>query len=396
MEPITQGGSFTLERILGTVPVEPDGSAYFEVPAVRSVFFVALDEKELSVKRMQSFSSVEPGETLGCVGCHEQRVKTALPKHYKLMALNRPPSRIEPIRDVPDVFDFPRDIQPILDRHCLQCHSQERRAGGVVLSGDHGPVYSHSYTMLTATRRQVADGRNQPKSNYPPRALGSSASPLMKKLEPAHHGVQASAHEKKLVRLWIEVGAPYPGTYAALGSGMAGGYEQNQQDPRVARLATSRIQSQAIGQRCGECHHFEKRWLPLTVAADCKAHPRHLAYNLTHPEKSLMLLAPLAKSAGGFESCRKVDQNGNPTTQTVAVFTSTADPDYQKILAGIRGAKQWVDRRKRFDEPGFLPRPEWTREMIRYGALPPGTDPNKPLDVYAAERRYWESLWYKP
>ena len=69
-------GTFTLERVLGTVPVESDGSAYFEVPAGRPVFFVALDANDLSVKRMQSFTSIMPGEVLGCVGCHEPRMQT--------------------------------------------------------------------------------------------------------------------------------------------------------------------------------------------------------------------------------------------------------------------------------------------------------------------------------
>ena len=76
MEPISYGGTFTLERIVGTVPVEADGSAYLELPALRSFFFVALDENDLSVKRMQSFLTVQPGETTSCVGCHEQRTQT--------------------------------------------------------------------------------------------------------------------------------------------------------------------------------------------------------------------------------------------------------------------------------------------------------------------------------
>ncbi|MGC3957545.1 MAG: hypothetical protein QM813_06180 [Verrucomicrobiota bacterium] len=78
-EPLTLGGSFMLERVLGTVPVEADGSAYMELPAMRSLFFVALDDKDLSVKRMQSAVTVQPGETTSCVGCHEQR--TRAPAH---------------------------------------------------------------------------------------------------------------------------------------------------------------------------------------------------------------------------------------------------------------------------------------------------------------------------
>jgi hypothetical protein len=140
MEPITMGGSFTLERVVGTVPVEPDGSAYFELPALRSFFFVALDENDLSVKRMQSFLTVQPGETTSCVGCHEDRAEAPPVAGNVLLALQHAPSRIEPISGVPDVFDFPRDIQPILDRHCVKCHDFSNPSGGVVLAGDRGPI----------------------------------------------------------------------------------------------------------------------------------------------------------------------------------------------------------------------------------------------------------------
>jgi len=62
MEPISIGGTFTLARVLGTVPVEPDGSAFMELPALRSLFLVALDKDDLSVKRMQSFVTLQPAE----------------------------------------------------------------------------------------------------------------------------------------------------------------------------------------------------------------------------------------------------------------------------------------------------------------------------------------------
>ena len=97
------GGLLELRRVLGTVPVEPDGSASFEVPALRAVYFVALDDKGLAVKRMQSFTMVMPGETQGCVGCHESRTENISPASGDLlMALKRPPSRIEPISGVPE------------------------------------------------------------------------------------------------------------------------------------------------------------------------------------------------------------------------------------------------------------------------------------------------------
>ncbi|MHB8901077.1 MAG: HzsA-related protein, partial [Thermoguttaceae bacterium] len=73
---LSMNGSHTLKRILGTVPVESDGSAYFEAPALRSLYFVALDEQGRTVKRMQSFCTVMPGETISCVGCHEKRMES--------------------------------------------------------------------------------------------------------------------------------------------------------------------------------------------------------------------------------------------------------------------------------------------------------------------------------
>ena len=73
-------GTFTLKRILGTVPVEADGSAYLELPALRSLFFVALDEHDLAVKRMQSFVTLQPGEVTSCAGCHEHRTETPRPR----------------------------------------------------------------------------------------------------------------------------------------------------------------------------------------------------------------------------------------------------------------------------------------------------------------------------
>ena len=145
MDPISFGGTFTLERVVGTVPVESDGSAYMELPALRSFFFVALDENDDSVKRMQSFLTVMPGETTSCVGCHEQRTNTPATRNTgNLQALERRPSKVTSIAGIPEVFDFPRDIQPILDKHCVECHAYDKRKGGVILTGDHGPMFSHS------------------------------------------------------------------------------------------------------------------------------------------------------------------------------------------------------------------------------------------------------------
>jgi len=226
MPPISYGGTYTLERVLGTVPVEPDGSAFMELPALRPLFFVALDKNNNSVKRMHSFLTVMPGETTSCIGCHEQRTQT--PSNlmsFAAAALKRPAHKITPIEGIPDVFDFPRDIQPILDRHCIKCHDYDQRAGQIILTGDHGPIYSHSYFTLTALQ-YVSDGRDRMRTNMPPKTVGTSASKLMKLIDGSHFDAKLSVLEQDYIRYWIESAASYPGTYAALGTGMIGGFHQ--------------------------------------------------------------------------------------------------------------------------------------------------------------------------
>jgi len=410
MEPLSYGGTFTLVRILGTVPVEEDGSAYMEVPAMRSIFFVALDERDYSVKRMQSFVTVMPGETTSCVGCHEPRTHTPVNAgQMVLQALTRGPSRIKPIEDIPDVLDFPRDIQPVLDKHCVGCHGYEAtakggpRAGGVILTGDRGPFYSHSYYTLT-NRRQFADGRNKPQSNLAPRTIGSSASAIMKKLEGAHNNVKASRLEIDTVRYWIEAGAPYPGTYAALGCGMIGGYAENKQDQSDRKWPETIAAAEVVRNRCASCHKGKFLPLPLAFSDNRNVPPwqgqpgyvaRHLVYNLTRPEKSLVLLAPLAKEAGGLELCKAKDKDTDPN-QPIPVFADTQDDDYQKILAMCRVGKKRLDTIKRFDMPDFRPRQAYVREMKKYGILPADLQADAPIDAYATDRAYWRSLWHKP
>lgn len=364
MESISLGGTFTLCRMLGTVPVESDGSAFMKLPALRSLFFVALDENDRSVKRMQSFVTVQPGERTSCVGCHEQRSRTA-PVGSSLLALGRPPREVTPIRDAPDVFDFPRDVQPILDRHCVACHNPDRREGNVDLCGDHTPRFSISYRTLIE-RGLVADGRNQPYANRAPRTIGSSASRLLSFLDGSHHGARPTPGEQKRVRLWIETSAAYAGTYAALGGGVF-----------PVPLPYGRLV-----ERCGACHRDtidDKPVFKCGQTTDVQS-----LCNLTRPDKSLILRAPLAKAAGGLEYCTQV------------VFADKQDPDYENIQTAILGAAAVHEREKRFDMPGFRPNRHYVREMQRFEILPPQLDDDAPIDVYATDRKYWRSFWYQP
>ena len=414
MEPLTYGGTFLLQRILGTVPVEPDGSAHVELPAMRPVFFVALDGNGMAVKRMQSFLTVQPGERVGCVGCHEQRTET--PRSSKPpAALRRPADAVAPIAGVPDVIDFPRDVQPILDAHCVACHDYAPTdrggpmAGGIVLAGDRGPMFSHSYYMLTVSG-QFSNGRNMRKSNYAPRTLGSSASPMLDKLDGGHYDVKLSDGEKTAVRLWIECGAVYAGTYASLGTGSLGHYASGPIDRPDLEWPSTRDAREVLARRCAGCHQGglalpdsptdNRRLVPwaegpmndLARATSQRNHPafrfnRHSLYNLSRPEKSLQLLAPLSKAAGGFGTCE------SKAGAAPDLFATADDPDYQKLLAAIDDAKKYLDRIKRFDMPGFRPRAEYIGQMQRFGILPEQIPSAEPIDPYETDRAYWQSSW---
>jgi hypothetical protein len=431
-------GTFSLERVLGTVPVEEDGSAYFEVPAGRAIYFVALDENEFSVKRMHSFTSVMPGEVVGCVGCHEQRTsapdalrvmdllaaqdaapggdsaaglvrQVALRNRERapgpvLMALRRHPSKIQPFEGFPDVLDFPRDIQPILDRHCVSCHNYQRREGKVILAGDLGQNWSHSYYSMFA-HNLVADGRDG-LGNHPPRTIGSSASRLLKLIDEHHAGVDLSPRERRLIWLWIESGAPYAGSYAGLRNA-----EQQAQAGKASGMVFG--QGRAIlKRRCGECHNVDNprdeagRPLPFEpiTAGNSRGLSRRTAVyervilpndpiarfgggillNFTRPAMSPLLLGPLARSAGGWESCGPV-------------FASTADPDYQALLSLIERGKAELDATPRYGSPGFQPNRQYVREMKRFGILPPNFQlGQQPVDIFALDQAYWRSLWPWP
>ncbi len=409
MDPLTYGGSFTLERVVGTVPVAADGSAYMELPALRSLFFVALDKDDNTVKRMQSFTMVEPGEFTSCVGCHEQRTQAPFPREPAL-AEKGGPMRPAPVEGVPDVFDFPRDIQPVLDRNCVSCHGYDAgegghgpASGGVILTGDRGPMFSHSYYTLTMAQ-QFSDGRNQAVSNRAPRTIGAVASPIMKKLSGSHHGVVASAQDIKMVRYWIEAGAPYPGTYGSLGSGMIGGYYANGLIDNDNDWAETKAAAEVIDRRCASCHPGDMT-LPRSLSDEREVSfwapdwndprlkiARHIVFNLTRPEKSMMLLAPLAVEAGGWGRCKARDasQPQGP------VFASKDGPDYRKLLALIDAGRRRLEEIKRFDMPGFRPPAPYLREMVRYGVLDHTPAAGEAVDAYALDRAYWKSLWWVP
>ncbi len=385
MDQISLGGTFTLERIVGTIPVEPDGSALMELPALRSFFFVAMDHDGKPVKRMHSFTGVMPGEVTTCIGCHEDRTMTPTAAHQKAIAkvLSREPRKPTPISDIPEVFDFVRDIQPILDKHCVSCHNEAKAEKGVDLCGDWTMKFTRSYEVLSY-RNMFGDNRNRPMSNFKPYEIGSCASKLLKLIDDKHEGATLSEHERKMVKFWLDTGANYAGTYAASANGQIGWHYYETWIRNDLDWPETKAMEAAIAKRCDGCHTGD-RTIPHTMTHQTKRYGGNWGFNLMQPEKSRIFNGPLAKDAGGLQRCKEV------------VFADKNDPDYQAILQGIERGRQYILSGTRPSITPFYANEPYTREMIRYGVLPKDHDRTKtPIDPFATDRKYWESLWYKP
>ena len=146
--PAISWAGFEVKRILGTVPVEADGSASFEVPADRFVYFQLLDRDGMMISTMRSGTQVQPGETQACIGCHDHRLTMQAPPGSSL-ALRRPPSKLTGWHGPARSFGYLQEIQPIWNQHCVRCHDfgQEAEAK-LVLAGDKELVFNASYVEL--------------------------------------------------------------------------------------------------------------------------------------------------------------------------------------------------------------------------------------------------------
>jgi hypothetical protein len=206
--------------LLGTVPVESDGSAYFLAPAHKPLYFQAVDEEGRAVQSMRSITYLQAGEQRGCVGCHEPRttsVKTSLTGPQP-QAFRRPPSRLKPGPDGSLPMGFPRLVQPILDRNCVRCHdgSEGEKKSPLVLTGEPQGDFSEAYESLRPFVRwyEWGDKTISAVTTWPGQ-VGADASPLMRVLEDATHGpeLNLTREERNRLLIWLDGNAPFYGAY---------------------------------------------------------------------------------------------------------------------------------------------------------------------------------------
>ena len=221
--------SFEKKRILGTVPVEEDGSAYFEVPGNTFVYFQALDAEGKMVQSMRSGAYLQPGELYGCVGCHENRVGDVPKTEKKPLAMLRAPSKLDGSYNLkglekgttPHLYSFQKEVQPVFDRRCVSCHDYGKKDSKINLSGDRGAYFCTSYVDLWA-RGYVNCIGGGPASIQSAYSWGSHASRLTKTLY-GHGKSGITEEERDRVITWMDVNAPYWPTYdCAFGQNFGG------------------------------------------------------------------------------------------------------------------------------------------------------------------------------
>jgi len=203
--------------VLGTVPVEKDGSAYFEAPVGMPIYFQALNDRGLAVQSMRSATYVHPGERLNCQGCHEPKHRPPSKPAATPLAMRRGPSKILPDVSGSNPFNYPRLVQDVLDRNCVDCHQKKK---ALDLTGAPTGGFTRSYTNLAGKYGfyfHVTNGSINTGVHGGSRTIagkfGAQAAPLMKYLGKEHYGVALSDEDFHRITLWLDCNSEFLGAY---------------------------------------------------------------------------------------------------------------------------------------------------------------------------------------
>ncbi|MDR1493365.1 MAG: discoidin domain-containing protein [Planctomycetaceae bacterium] len=208
----TSGDSVVIPRyVLGTVPVEADGSAHFIAPAQRELVFQAIDQNGLAVQSMRSAAYFQANENMVCDGCHEQKRHTPVTMNNIPLAMKRAPSKIEPVK-LPGVnpFSYPQLVQPVLDKNCVACHEKNVNTSPNLAKTPIQNKWYASYNNLIKNYAFYSYGN--PLRTYPGK-FGAYASKLYPIIKEGHYDVKLTKEEIQRVTLWLDCCSIFYGVY---------------------------------------------------------------------------------------------------------------------------------------------------------------------------------------
>ena len=237
-----------VRAVLGTVPVEKDGSVHFIAPAGVELFFQALDADGCAIQSMRSATAFVPGEHMSCQGCHEPKTIAPEPAPATTpLAMKHAPSPLTPGPEGSRPFSFPRLVQPVLDKHCVACHAEkikgaqpgatrpprlDSETAELSVKGwmNKSTRYTTAYLSLAAAYgfTDYGSGRNWNSPKFYrtiPGAFGAHASKLYALLKKGHHGVNLSKDENNRLITWLDSVCQFYGVYEKEGgeTQLAGG-----------------------------------------------------------------------------------------------------------------------------------------------------------------------------
>ena len=346
---VSCGATYAPKKIWGYATVEEDGSANFKVPAEKPIYCLPLDEKGMAVQRMRTFTHLMPGEVQSCIGCHENRnytmPRTTFEAMHRPTAMMRETEQLEEPEWGVHGFSYPHIVQPVLDKHCINCHGHEAPPAGLELTGDKTDFFSVSYENLvrkgTSVETRVLEGGTGGQFKYSKYTSWIST----------HNG-----QEENILDI-------SPGRWGARASLLATIIDTNHPDqdgkPRVnmskeekARIyATSdsnymerlgcrrqlpdnfqKTINDIASRRCASCHKDALKDKDWVFKLEDNFYIR-----IDNPQLNNFFQAPLAKNAGGTQKCG------------IPVFESKKDPDYELIMNGFDTLQQKLRERPRFD-----------------------------------------------
>ena len=368
--PLMGVGTYYAKRVWGYAPVEKDGSAYFEVPAMKEIYLQLVDGDGREIQRMTSALNVMPGERRSCAGCHEGRMTAS--GAFAGEAFRREPTPLAPPKGLrAGIIDYMRDIQPIWNAHCVRCHGGADPARGLSLEDGRTRFFCRSYDGLNERARSdrtsylsyggAPGAELMPKPlihcillNYgfadvlKPRQTGTFASRLPDYLERSHCGTDLTPEERRRVYEWIDAMVPYYTTTDCAHIG-ARGKRDRWGEPESAAIAPWATKyAEAFSRSCASCHG---PMVPKNVGI--AGDPRWEWVDLTRPETSPALVAHLPKAAGG----RGLPANGKFR------FFGRDDPLWRELLSLFREGAAHAANNPEPDDANFVPR---SRGRIEY------------------------------
>jgi len=310
--------SFENKKILGTVPVETDGSTFFEAPAGVFLYFQLLDEKKKMIQSMRSGVMVHPGEINGCIGCHEDRLSAPVNVNKMPMAIRKAPHKLAGWQGKTSTFSYAEDVQPVLNRHCVSCHDfGGENKSGLILAGDKNPYFNASYIDLHVKKMVTTIGGG-PSEIQQAKSWGSHPSRMIQVVENGHHDVELSLDELETLYTWIDLNGVYYPEYESA-------YPHNP----AGRSPLTQEEMVELGKLCGEdllkLNNFNRKLGPQI--------------SFDRPE-----LSPCLKKISDPEAAKKA----------IAIIT--------------RGQQRLAET-PRCDMPGFKPDPLHQRMLDKYDRL---------------------------